>query len=75
MNGPTRSEIAENWTGPDYQDETDWTKCDKCDEEFDRETLHNHEDGNLYCDECNYMTEQDRIDGDADNMRDDAEER
>jgi len=30
MNGPSRSEIAENWTGPDYQ--TSWT-CMTCETE------------------------------------------
>ena len=70
-NGPTRSEIAENWTGPDYQDETDWTECDKCQEEFDPDDLIQHEDGNTYCHECCYLTKQDRIDGEADDARHD----
>ena len=61
-NGPSRAEIEENWTGPDYQDETDWTKCDKCDEEFDPDDLIQHEDGNTYCHECCYLTKEDRLD-------------
>ena len=66
MNGPTRSEIAENWTGPDYQDETELIECDRCGEEFDVETMKSHEDGNLYCESCNYATRQDLDDAYAD---------
>lgn len=70
---PSQSEIAENWTGPDCQDETDWTKCDRCDEEFDIEDMHHHEDGNIYCTECNYPTKQDLIDGEADRCCDELD--
>ncbi len=72
MRSPSRSEIAENWTGPDYQDETDWTKCDKCDEEFDREDMFLHEDGNTYCADCVYLTPEDYRDGEADRANDEA---
>ena len=74
MNGPSRSEIAENWTGPDYQDEGT-KKCDRCEEMFDGDDITRHEDGNDYCPDCNYETEEDRRDGEADRLRDELENR
>ena len=44
--------------------------CDRCDAVGPIEDLYRHEDGNLYCPDCNYMTEEDRLDGLADEMRD-----
>lgn len=69
---PIRSEIAESVNGPDPDDETEWEKCDGCEEEFDREDMYNHSDGNVYCSECVYMTDEDRRDGEADDARDDV---
>jgi len=46
--------------------EDDWSICDGCNEEFPLDELYNHADGNRYCIECNYQTEEDRLDGYAD---------
>ena len=67
MNGPSASEIAENWTGPDYEDE-DLAYCDRCSQECVREEMHQHSDGNLYCDNCDYETEEDRMWAEADRL-------
>ena len=45
-------------TEPDYDTGT----CDKCGEDFPNEDLYAHEDGNLYCGECCYMTKEDKLD-------------
>ena len=49
--------------------EPEFCECDACGEKFDREDMHRHEDGNLYCETCNYATKQDIIDGYADDNR------
>ena len=36
--------------------------CDKCGEDFPNESLYAHDDGNLYCGECCYMTKEDKLD-------------
>ncbi len=40
----------------------DTGKCDKCEESFPNEDLRNHDDGNVYCVDCNYMTKEDHLD-------------
>ena len=67
MNGPTRSEIAEHATSDAYS-ELETEKCDGCECEFDPDDLTRHEDGNRYCEGCNYETEEDRADGRADDL-------
>jgi len=70
--------------GPDYLpgrkwaddgDDTETEKCDGCECDFDPEDLTLHEDGNRYCEGCNYTTKQDDIDAEGDRlyheMRDD----
>lgn len=51
--------------------------CDGCGEETPSDDLRLHEDGNWYCEECDYLTEQDRLDAAADDlfhsMREDGE--
>jgi len=61
----------------DVDDCGDYSTCDGCSESFPVEDLYQHEDGNFYCEACNYETEQDRADGRADDlyhsMREDGE--
>mgnify|MGYP000258740934 CR=1 FL=1 len=64
MNGPSASEIAENWTGPDYVEEKE--TCEGCEEQFWKEDISNHADGNRYCYNCYYETKEDRLDEQAD---------
>lgn len=63
MNGPSLSEIAEHATSDAFPE---LIECDRCGRGFEVETMSNHEDGNLYCESCNYATEQDKADGYAD---------
>jgi hypothetical protein len=62
---------------PEDHNEGDWSTCDGCNEQFPLEELYNHEDGNQYCSECNYETEEDRANARADDlyhsMREDGE--
>ena len=45
--------------------------CDSCSESFPVDDLRDHDDGCTYCQDCNYLTKQDRIDGEADDARHD----
>ena len=58
-------------------DPGDYDMCDGCADPYPVEDLYRHEDGNLYCDHCNYETAEDRADARADDMfhsmRDDGE--
>ena len=70
MNGPTRSEIAEHATSDAYPEprEGDRCVCDGCGDFFEFEDMTRHEDGNFYCEGCNYETAEDRADARADEM-------
>jgi hypothetical protein len=55
--------------------EDDLTSCECCGDLFEPDELYSHEDGNLYCHDCNYATEQDRLDGEADRLLGEMEDR
>ena len=42
--------------------------CDRCEGIGPIEDLTRHSDGNLYCPDCDYQTEEDRMDAEADRM-------
>ena len=46
----------------------DFSICDGCVKSFDTGDMYRHEDGNLYCEGCNYVTDEDRADARADDM-------
>jgi len=49
--------------------------CDRCGDSFDEDDMYLHVDGSLYCEDCNYATKQDRLDGYAESCREEMEDR
>ena len=56
------------YISPETPQDWDYSVCDGCEGKFEEGTLHRHEDGNTYCDECNYETAEDRADARADDL-------
>ena len=55
--------------------EGDTVVCDRCGDLFEFEDMNSHEDGNLYCDDCNYATEEEKLWDRADSLRAELENR
>jgi len=55
--------------------EGDTVLCAKCGDSFEFEDLNQHDDGNLYCECCNYATEEEKLWDRADSLRAELENR
>ena len=60
---------------PESDDHPERGRCDGCEEFGPYEDLIRHEDGNLYCPNCDYQTEEEKLWDRADSLRAELENR